>query len=120
MLRADKPIDAEERAVTKFRVSRSANTLMSLLVAAYAWQLHGFFLGLATVIFLWAVRRWTANAITLRYIERTAERGEDPDVTRLLRLTMVSRWAWVIFVLLALAVSAAEVCAGTTCESIWS
>lgn len=112
-------MDRDQRAVEKFNASRVANTLMTGLAAAYAWQLHGIVLGIATLIFLWAVRRWTANALTWRYIERTVGRDEEPDTSKLLRLTMASRWAWVIATYAALALSAAEICTGNSCKSIW-
>jgi hypothetical protein len=113
------PLDRHQHAVERFNVSRAANTLMTLLAAAYAWQLYGIVLGIATLLFLWLVRRWTANAITWRYIQRTVERDEEPDMTKLLRRTMASRWAWVIVTYIALTVSAAQVCAGNQCKSIW-
>lgn len=93
---------------------------MTVLAAAYAWQLHGLLIGIATLVFLWVVRGWTANKITWRYIERKAARDEDPDMAELLKLTMASRWAWVILAFIVLALSAAEVCSGQTCRSIWS
>lgn len=116
--------DTEElivtKAVVKFHASRALNTLMTVSAAAYAWQLHGLLLGIGTLVFLWSVRRWTANAIAWRYIERVAERDEDVDIARLLKLTMRSRWAWVIFVFAVLAASGLEICSGQTCKSIWS
>lgn len=113
-------MDQDQRAVEKFGVSKAANTLMTVLVAAYAWQLHGIPVGIVTLVLLWVVRRWTANALTWRYIEKAAERDEDPDLPKLLRITMASRWAWVIAAFVALAISAAEVCTGGHCKSIWS
>jgi hypothetical protein len=116
----DGAIGTEDKALAKFNASRTLNTLMTVLAAAFAWQLHGLLIGIATLVFLWAVRGWTANRITWRYIERAAERDEEPDMVKLLRLTMASRWAWVIFVFIALAASAAEFCIGLTCRNIWS
>jgi len=86
--------DREQTAVDRFNVSRGFNTLMTIAASGYAWQLHGILVGAATLAFLWIVRGWTANAITRRYLERIAERDEEPDMSRLLRLTMASRWAW--------------------------
>jgi hypothetical protein len=113
-------MDQDQRVVEKFNASRAANTLMTVLAAAYAWQLHGVLIGVGMLVFLWVVRRWTANAITWRYIEKAVERDEDPDLARLLRLTMASRWACVIFAFAVLAANAAQVCTGEHCESIWS
>jgi amino acid permease len=113
-------MDRDQQAVEKFNISKSANTLGTVLAAAYAWQLHGILLGVVTLVFLWAVRRWTANVIALRYIKRTAETDEEPNTSKLLRLTMASRWAWVIVTYAALALSAAQVCTGDQCKSIWN
>lgn len=112
-------MDRNQKAVERFNTSRAANTVMTLLTAAYAWQLYGVLIGVATLLLLWFVRRWTANAITWRYIERVAERDEEPDAAKLLRLTMASRWAWVIVTLGALALSAAQICTGDQCKSLW-
>ena len=113
-------MDRDQRAVEKFNISRTTNTLATILTAAYAWHLHGILVGIATLIFLWVVRRWTANAITWRYIERAVEQDLEPDTSKLLRLTMASRWAWVIATMIALALSGAQICTGNECKSIWS
>lgn len=113
-------MDPDQQAVEKFNISKTANTLATVLAAMYAWQLHGVLIGIATLIFLWAVRRWTANTISWRYIERSVERNREPNTSKLLKLTMASRWAWVIVTYIALAISAAQVCTGDQCKSIWN
>lgn len=113
-------MDRDQQAVDKFNISKSANTLAAVLAAAYAWQLYGILVGIGTLIILWFVRRWTANAIALSYIERAVKRGEEPNTSKLLRLTMASRWAWVIVTYVALALSVAQVCTGDQCKSIWN
>ena len=110
----------EEKAIAHFNVSRTLNTLAVVAAAAYALQLHGWLVAFATLLFLWIARGFTANRITWWYIGRIAERDEEPDMAKLLKMTMAARWAWVIVAFLALAASGAEVCTEGACRSLWS
>lgn len=113
-------MDQEQRTAASFKTSKAVNTLATVLAAAYAWQLHGFLIGIAIILFLTIARGWTANVITMRYLDRLNTQDKDPDLHKLLRLTMASRWLWVVVTFVALALSAAQVCTGVQCKSIWS
>lgn len=108
-----------EKTRQSFFVDRGFNTLMTLSAAAYAWQLYGWIIGLAILGGLWIARRTTANFLTLRWAAKIATQDLEPDPASLLKWTSRSRWAWVILAFAALAISAAEVCSGTACKSIW-
>lgn len=110
---------ADEKTRETFNVDRAFNTLMTLSAAAYAWQLYGWIAGLAVLVGLWIARGITANAILYWRLAKAVAQDQEPDPASILKWTSRSRWAWVILAFVVLAISAAEVCTGTVCKSIW-
>ena len=109
----------EEEAAATYNADRGLNTLLAIGAAGYGWQLHGFWVGLAVLVALWFVRRFTANVITTRWLQRITDEDDEPGINRLLKRTSRARWAWVVLAYAGLALSAAEICDGPVCKSIW-
>lgn len=82
-----------------------------LLAGLYAWQVHGFFVGISVVVVV-AILTVAANAfVATRY-----ERGEKEPW----KAMRVVRWVLGVTTFLALALSAAELCDGPTqCRSFF-
>lgn len=93
---------------------RTLNTFLVLVSAGYAWQIYGWVCGIVVLVTLFILRRIIEIIIFARWVGRS-----ESDFSALEKWTSRARWAVVIFALIGLAISAAEICYGAMCKSIW-
>lgn len=91
--------------IDRVRSDHFRHWIATISAILYAWQLYGWVFAILLWIGLIIVIASTNTLILYKY-------GN-------FRWVRINRWFWIVIVFFGLALSAAEICHGSSCESIW-
>jgi hypothetical protein len=93
--------EAESDYHKRVAQDHDAHLFFHWTAGAYAWQLHGPWIGAATIVMLYAIVAFTNGAILNWNLKRDAENP--------LQFLRLNRWAWVILAWIVLLASGIEI-----------